>query len=715
MDRLSKAPNRTGTRGLAKPKSQLPSLFVQGATFGLSDEISGLAGALADAVAAPLSSRVDFNPKKSYEAWRDRERERVATTRKENPWLGTGMELLGGITTLPTGVIKGAGNLKNAVKAGAKTGSVQGGVAGFGYGEGGSNSAVGAGLGAATGGVLGAAIPALVRPIARGVTAARDYVSPRLGVGREIVARAIAEDKLTPRQAGQALQEARGRGVPLMLGDLGDNLRGLTGSLSRKPGPSRTLIKKAVDARQMGQGERVRSAIERDLGPIPNTLEVSDDLIASGRAAAAPLYEQAYAAPAVTTPEIESLLSTPFGRSALARARVIAANERRNPATLGFALDDSGNVVLNPVGVNQHGAVAAARSELDQASGILEAARRRASGGAGNGSLQPLIDREKVARMNLDAAMADLNQLPTAGVASEVRGYTPQTLDYVKRGMDDVLEERRDQFGRLRLDEAGRAENAVRANFLNEVDRLNPAYAAARAAYAGPASANQAMLAGKKAANASPEEIERMIAGLPEANRGQFALGYRSALGEVLDRRVDGADKVTAMLGSPRKRAALARAMGANADLERFLTTMGDERMANETYRAVSTGSPTANRLADDALTGDDALFADVSGKVLKGATNGGWAGGLAELIGSGKDILKFGGGQTGQRAREDAAALLSEIDPQVLQEAMREALRQQALRRVGQRGVDRAAIRSGGLLGRAAGGISAYGARPVE
>ncbi|MGJ3625947.1 hypothetical protein AB5I41_01420 [Sphingomonas sp. MMS24-JH45] len=51
-----------------------------------------------------------------------------------------------------------------------------------------------------------------------------------------------------------------------------------------------------------------------------------------------------------------------------------------------------------------------------------------------------------------------------------------QTIDYAKRGMDDVLERYRNPLtNRLELSDAGRAQNLVKNQFLQEADRLVPA------------------------------------------------------------------------------------------------------------------------------------------------------------------------------------------------------------------------------------------------
>jgi len=500
---------------------------------------------------------------------------------------------------------------------------------------------------------------------------------------RGAITQAMADDAINPQQAGQAIEDANARGVPLSLSDLGDNLRGMAGSLSRKPGASRTLVRDMVDTRQAAQGDRIRNAITRDLGGISNPFEQSDALMATARSRASPLYEQAYSAPPVSSPVLDDLLSRPAGRQALARARTIAANEGRDPTALGFALDADGNVVLNPSNVDLYGAQANTRAARDEIANQLIELKRRAAA-----SLTPAQYKDKIASLSQQLEQADgvwreagsaLANAPTADVAATSRSYSPQTLDYVKRGLDDIIEAQRNPVTRqLHLDEAGRAINGVRADLLSELDRLNPAYAQARAAYAGPASARQALDAGRKALNYSDQEIERATMNLNEGDRQQFAVGFRSALSDALDRASDGADKVGRLLGNPRKRKALAAVFGGEDGLNRFLQTMADERMANETYRAVRTGSQTAERTMDDQ---GNAL--EQGAQALYNASRGNAGGLFRQGIGLYKDFRRFGAGQAAQRAREQAAALLTETDPNAIRQAAREAMRQQLARQV--------------------------------
>lgn len=74
-----------------------------------------------------------------------------------------------------------------------------------------------------------------------------------------------------------------------------------------------------------------------------------------------------------------------------------------------------------------------------------------------------------------------------------------QTLDYVKRGLDDTLEPHRDSLtGKLALNETTRAikVKATKNDLLGRIDKVNPDYAAARKTSAGPVQARDAFQRG---------------------------------------------------------------------------------------------------------------------------------------------------------------------------------------------------------------------------
>jgi hypothetical protein len=186
-------------------------------------------------------------------------------------------------------------------------------------------------------------------PIPRGpmATIARLTGTDRT-VGARLVAQRLHDDGINPYDAGRVISEAQANGTPAVLADLGENTRALASSVSRQAGPARTIAKGFTKERQMGQMDRVRDAINRDLGPTTDILSESDRLLQQARERAGPLYDQAYATPVPASPRLQAILATPAGRAALARARTIAANEGKDPTEMGLLLDEKGEVVLQP-------------------------------------------------------------------------------------------------------------------------------------------------------------------------------------------------------------------------------------------------------------------------------------------------------------------------------------------------------------------------------
>lgn len=597
-------------------------LITQGLSFGLSDEAAGVANMLMH----PLTSG-------AYAAGRDATRARVDDARETTGWAGTLSELGGGLLTgapLQQGA-KALLSLGQSAKQGLKLGALGGAIGGFGSGDGAVDSLIKSGIGATLGGTLGVAVPTAVQLIGNRVSGAQRLIGADTeNLARRITGEALLADGNTPAQVGQRLTSAAERGTPLALADTGDNARGLLASVSRRPGAARTLARGTVEPRQAEQSDRVLGAIGENLGPIRNMRQQSDELMQQADVAATPLYDEFRALPGRTSEELESILATPAGRSAITRARTIAANERRDPTKLGFDLDDQGEVVLR-------------------------------------------------------------------------RFDSPETIDLVKRGLDDILEDARDPLtGQIKYTPQLRGVESVRSSLLREADSLYPVYGSARAAYAGPASAEEALQLGRRSLTASAEDIEVALGRMGEAEREQFALGFRAAMADNIGRAVDGADQAQRMLGTPRKRAALAAVFGGEENFGRFLATMADERATNQTYRSVMTGSQTAERLAADAQTSDGGMLETASGAALRGVSQP--VSMLGDALKALGEVGRFGAGEAGDRTRESVAALLTETDPSVLEglaKAIKDATTRQRLRA---RNINRVTGRVGAGVGNSIG-----------
>ncbi len=607
---------------------------------GLNDEVAGAAEVIGNAIKAPFRKDVDFDPAGSFRFGRDVYKAEQRMLEESAPLaagVGTGVSIATGVA-LPTKSLAGSQGLGRIAKQAGTQGAVMGSLAGFANAEGGLGQRVlSSGLGALGGGVLGAAIPVA----ARGLGATYRGVAGMFGKGPQaaapkMIADAIRADGLSPAALGQGIGEAQARGVPLALMDMGDNLRGLAASVGRKPGPSRTIIRDAAISRQEGQVDRIAGAVARDLGPVANPREVGEQLMASAKQKAAPLYEQAYATPTPVTDNLAGILKR-VPRAAYESAMRIARLEGRDPNAVRLDFDDAGQPILG-------------------------------------------------------------NQL------------SMETLDLIKRGLDDVVEKYRDKTtGRLVLDTEGRAVNNLLRAFTSEVDRVNPAYAQARAAYAGDAKMAEALNRGRNVLNKTADDLTVMTRDMTPAELDQFRLGVRAAMVRAMEGRGDYADKVRQLVGTPQKRAALEKLFGGKGDFNRFMATLASEARAQQTSAAVATGSPTAGRLADDATTTDAGLLAGAADVALNGVS--GTAGMIATLRRALSEARDYGVGKIGNEVREQLAAVLSETDPAILERALREAKRARASRVVQQAPRNRAAVsasRGAGIAsGQAVGALS--------
>lgn len=394
------------------------------------------------------------------------------------------------------------------------------------------------------------------------------------------------------------LDDAERLGLPMSLADASPQLRTLAGSAVRRSPDARAFAEQTLDPRLRGQGERAIQGINRDFGPAVNMRDERDNILNAGRSAAAPLYDQSYSAPIAATPEMDALLNTPFGRDAISRAKTIAANERRDPTGMGFAFDESGAPVLNPVPYNLIERQQAARAAFEAAQEAHRTAMR--TPGANVNATRTGLLTARAAMQVADNAVASA---PNAGTATMQRGYTTQTLDYAKRGMDDILESQRDPIsGRLNLDEAGRAQNGVRGQLLNEMDAHNPFYREARSTYQGYARQADALSQGYDATSPrmGVDELNTITGRLNPSELTRMAQGYRTGLVETAEKQKLTGDPYSAIAGSSDQQAKLNLLFPEGAP--NFLRQAELERqMARTNYETLG-GSPTASRQQADRL-----------------------------------------------------------------------------------------------------------------
>lgn len=236
-----------------------------------------------------------------------------------------------------------------------------------------------------------------------------------------------------------------------------------------------------------------------------------------------------------------------------------------------------------------------------------------------------------------------------AGDVIRVREPSFQTLDYVKRGLDDVLEGQRNALGQLNLDTEGLSIQSIRRQFVDELDRLNPAYKAARQSYADNARLREATELGEgfltteadefaaKANRLTPPEREVARAAARRAvERGAGTQGQAPGVAQRLASGPEQGIRTQALMGD---------------DAPQMQKAMRAERQLLMNARDINPGqgSPSIQNQSDVMEAGGNVLSAGMN--AFQGNVRG-TVGSLARLV------------RLGYSDREAEAIMMAVIDP---------------------------------------------------
>lgn len=278
---------------------------------------------------------------------------------------------------------------------------------------------------------------------------------------------------------------------------------------------------------------------------------------------------------------------------------------------------------------------------------------------------------------------------------------SPETLDLVKRGFDDVVGEYKNPMtGRLDLNSQGSAVEGLRQNYVSELDRLYPdTYPQARAAYAGPAGEREALQTGRSMATAHPRDIAPRMEAMGAGQQEQFKLGQRVAMSDAVDRARYSANPYQNVYGSPvaQQRAATVFGEGPAAGMKSAYDA--EQRMAQTAYDTLG-GSPTAMRAAADEAfdTGVPGLVADA---VASYATGSGGQGITQKALTKLVDNARLRGSK---KRADQLAPILFNTDPAAVLKAVEALGKKSAARDV----YVKRARKTGGLFGASLGSAGA-------
>lgn len=290
---------------------------------------------------------------------------------------------------------------------------------------------------------------------------------------------------------------------------------------------------------------------------------------------------------------------------------------------------------------------------------------RRIAGMLNRPSIQGALQRANriAAEEGRDPATSGFD-VNSSGEVTVSRTPSWQTLDYVKRGIDDVLnaQPRNPATGQIIMDEGTRAIDQTRRAFLGAIDEANPSYAAARAAYAGPAAGREALDLGRRSLSLTADDVSARINRMTDFEKDMYRLGHRRAMVEQVNNTADNGDMVNALIGRGRKREVLARLYGDNENFPRFVSTLQAEQAGHQTFREAMLGSQTAPNIQNDAA---------LPGAITAGMTDLATSGGLPIASGI-RQAVKLGATRVGRNSQEQISALLGENDPARISELAR-------------------------------------------
>lgn len=531
--------------------------ITKGVTLGFADELDALSAGAETAVNNTLRKvtgrpGVGYGAKDAYTAVMAANRARDDRFAEEHPVQNAALQIAGGLAT-PGGAaaarfVGKAASLGGAALRSGAVGAAYGAVAGAGNAEDGARLK-GAAAGGATGAAIGTVAPVVLKggqALAKrsGAAAVEVYDRARSAFGREAAA---PTEKQVARAGGRAVDYVRhiARGVPeeALAANATEQAgkpitaaeaigrRGVTqlSALARRTGATGDSLEPMLTSRKEATGSRLLGDLQEVTGLEPEAIH-GDFVALAGRlrSKAAPLYEEAYAAPPVQAEALDKLMTRPSMRKAMSRAATIAAEEGRDPAALGFDFDAAGDVV-------------------------------------------------------------------------HVRTPSNQTLDYVKRGLDDVLEGYRDgTTGKLRLDEGGRAVLNTLNEYRGVIAPQGSKYRAALDAGGEPLRLEESFRnAPKLMGNSVPVRLFReRYAGMTEAQQQAHLAGFVNNVLEQADggrlnlralRTPATMQKLATMMGPAR-----ARLLAARLTQEADLAKTGGRMMPG-------TGSPTMELQAADA------------------------------------------------------------------------------------------------------------------
>ena len=554
----------------------------------------GLGMGWGDEAEAWLRSKLNQSP--GYEAELAKINKEYAQYSKENPFVAPALEFTGGAAPALAAMLAtpatGGAAAPAAIAAGARTagalsrmaanplvrGSVVGGATGAVTGAGSAQPGergTGAVIGGTVGTALGGTLPVVIRGGKGLATFARDRLSrdPKYIEGRAAakVNTALERSGITPKEAAASMSLDRAAGVPSTLANTTRPTVGLAEIVTAKSERAADTLADVLEANKGKGKDRVVSQVERGLGNEGNFYQQEQDMVQNLRANASNLYDEAYKFGTVNDPTINRVLQNPRFKSFFDEAKKIADNEKLAAELRG---ENPAKYVLDDIFI------------ADEAGNIA------------------------------------LSKLP------DVR-----TLDYIKRGMDAVVNRGYKGEG-MSSAEANSLKDLKKAmvGALDKATEVNgvSAYKTARQQYAGDAEVLDALRSGMDDfGKLKYEQVASMMKGFSAAEQEAFKTGVVRNIHAMIkgpSGNINAAQRIT---GSDEMTDKLMQLFPSQAKFDMFKAALERESQLFQQANKILSGSPTARRQAGiEAFDeGESAINAFVGNSIT-----GGWVNSLMNM-----------------------------------------------------------------------------------
>lgn len=647
----------------------------------------------------------------------------IAADRAAQGKSGTDGFRLAGNVMAPTNYIVPGGSGANALTRVASSmgaGAVAGATMPVTQGNFAMEKAQQAGVGAVAGGVLSGAVEAVSAGFGAIKNAATTAMKRWVGEEMPSSLKSAAVHKVL-EQFGQdekaggpsatevmdLLNKARAADKPMTLADMGgENVKALAGYVTRQPGEAMTTSRNLMASRDKTAAQRIAGDISQHVTSGPSMKQTADALTQTRAAAAKPLYEEAMK-PGSTAP-LEQSFNSEFGRIQTERAaaeKELAAAERQSTASaakraqsgIGGDIRGSDQAKADGTAIDAaHAKIAKLDADEAKTIGVLRESQRAAAAGERGGVWSPRIQQfleDPIIKVGIRKGL-EVQRLESLaeGKAFNASDYAIQgvgkdgepivakvpnmrLLDASKRGLDEILEGYRDKTsGRLVLDQRGRAIDQVRRSLVDELDRLNPSYKAARASWSGPSQSIDAMKMGSDIFNRSPEQVAENFGRLSANDKEFFRLGVADKLREKIAKTGVGGDEAKAIIKNQWTQSQLRPIFETQEQFDKFIDAATMESKMFDTAFRLKGGSHTAERLASDHAFDADVEAAGHGISAAKNALTGG-------MLHAAKDMWKMKqalGWRKNQALNAEIAKLL--FDPALTQSSLQSGAGQRLL-----------------------------------